>query len=165
MEKGPQLKVSSNRLMKPGIVPVAPALQGKCFINYTTAAAMAYCKAGLAPMNLRPTLPRVKLYNSTWLSFQRRVETLFHLYIEAVHVYQGNDSLHSSYMAFTSFNEKRPETRNDYMAMMANCKAGLAPMDLPTTLPRVILYNCTWLSFQRRVESLFHLYIETVHVH
>ena len=34
----PQLKVSSNRLMKPGIELSTPGLQGKWFINYSTAA-------------------------------------------------------------------------------------------------------------------------------
>ena len=35
---GPWLKVSSYRLVKPGIEPATPGLQGKRFINYTTAA-------------------------------------------------------------------------------------------------------------------------------
>ena len=34
---GPWLKVSSNRLVKPGIEPVTPGLHGKWFIHYTTA--------------------------------------------------------------------------------------------------------------------------------
>ena len=38
METGPRLKVTSDRLMKPGIEPVIPGLQGKPFIHYTTAA-------------------------------------------------------------------------------------------------------------------------------
>ena len=38
METGPQLKVSSDRLVKPGIEPATPGLQGKRFIHYTTAA-------------------------------------------------------------------------------------------------------------------------------
>ena len=38
METGPQLKVSSNRLVKPGIETATPGLQGKRFIHYTTAA-------------------------------------------------------------------------------------------------------------------------------
>ena len=38
METGPQLKVSSDRLVKLRIVPVTPGLQGKQFIHYTTAA-------------------------------------------------------------------------------------------------------------------------------
>ena len=37
MEMGPQLKVSSNRLVKPGIEPATPGLKGKQFIDYTTA--------------------------------------------------------------------------------------------------------------------------------
>ena len=37
METGPQLKVTSDRLVKPGIEPVTPGLQGKRFIHYTTA--------------------------------------------------------------------------------------------------------------------------------
>ena len=38
METGLQLKVSSDRLVKLGILPVTPGLQGKRFIHYTTAA-------------------------------------------------------------------------------------------------------------------------------
>ena len=38
METGPRLKVSSDRLVKPGTEPVTPGLQGKGFIHYTTAA-------------------------------------------------------------------------------------------------------------------------------
>ena len=37
METGPWLKVSSDRLVKPGIEPATPGLQGKRFIRYTTA--------------------------------------------------------------------------------------------------------------------------------
>ena len=35
---GPRLKVSSDRLVKPGIEPAIPGLQGQRFIHYTTAA-------------------------------------------------------------------------------------------------------------------------------
>ena len=38
METGPQLKVSSYRLVEPGIEPATPGLQGKWLIHYTTAA-------------------------------------------------------------------------------------------------------------------------------
>ena len=39
METGPRLKVSSDRLVKPGIEPATPpGLQGKRFIHYTTTA-------------------------------------------------------------------------------------------------------------------------------
>ena len=38
MEIGPGLQVSSDRLVKPGIEPVTPGLQGKWFIHYTTVA-------------------------------------------------------------------------------------------------------------------------------
>ena len=38
METGQQLKVSSDRLVEPGIKPATPDLQGKRFIGYTTAA-------------------------------------------------------------------------------------------------------------------------------
>ena len=38
METGPRLKVSSDRLVKPGIEPAIPGLQGKRFIHYTTVA-------------------------------------------------------------------------------------------------------------------------------
>ena len=37
-ETGPWIKVSPDRLVKPGIEPVSPGLQGKRFINYTTSA-------------------------------------------------------------------------------------------------------------------------------
>ena len=36
--RGHGLKVSSHKLMKPGIEPATPGLQGKQFIHYTTAA-------------------------------------------------------------------------------------------------------------------------------
>ena len=38
METGPRLKVSSDRLEKPGIEPATPGLQGKWLIHYSTAA-------------------------------------------------------------------------------------------------------------------------------
>ena len=38
METGPRLKVSSDKLVKPGIEPATPGLPGKRFIHYTTAA-------------------------------------------------------------------------------------------------------------------------------
>ena len=38
METGPRLKVTSDRLVKPGIEPSTIGLQGKRFIHYTTAA-------------------------------------------------------------------------------------------------------------------------------
>ena len=38
METGPRLKVSSDRLVKLGIKPATPGLQGTRFIHYTTAA-------------------------------------------------------------------------------------------------------------------------------
>ena len=38
METGPRLKVSSDRLVKPGIEPATPGLLGKRLIHYTTAA-------------------------------------------------------------------------------------------------------------------------------
>ena len=38
METAPRLKVSSDRLVKPGIEPATPGLQGKRLIHYTTAA-------------------------------------------------------------------------------------------------------------------------------
>ena len=41
METGPRLKVSSDRLVKPGIEPVTPGLQGKRLNHYTTAAPLA----------------------------------------------------------------------------------------------------------------------------
>ena len=49
METGPRLKVSSDRLVKPGIEPATPGLQGKRFIHYTTAAprALSHIKEGL----------------------------------------------------------------------------------------------------------------------
>ena len=38
METGPQLKVSSDRLVKLGIQPATPGFQGKRLIHYTTVA-------------------------------------------------------------------------------------------------------------------------------
>ena len=38
METGPRLKVSYDRLVKPGIEPATPGLQGKRFIHCTTLA-------------------------------------------------------------------------------------------------------------------------------
>ena len=38
MEPVPKLQVSSDRLVKPGIQPATPGLQGKRFIHYTTVA-------------------------------------------------------------------------------------------------------------------------------
>ena len=38
METGSRLKVSSDRLVKPGIEPATPGFQGKRFVHYTTAA-------------------------------------------------------------------------------------------------------------------------------
>ena len=35
IETGPRLNVSSDRLVKPGIEPATPGLQGKWFIHYT----------------------------------------------------------------------------------------------------------------------------------
>ena len=37
---GPQLKVSSDKLVKPRVEPATPGLQGEWFIHYTTAAPM-----------------------------------------------------------------------------------------------------------------------------
>ena len=37
MESAPQLKVSSDRLVKQGMEPIPPGLQGEWFIHYTTA--------------------------------------------------------------------------------------------------------------------------------
>ena len=52
METGPRLKVSSDRLVKPGIESATPGLQGKWFIHYTTAAPLFFCaiKAGILKM-------------------------------------------------------------------------------------------------------------------
>ena len=36
MDRGSQLKVSSNRLVQPEIEPATPGLQGKKFIHYNT---------------------------------------------------------------------------------------------------------------------------------
>ena len=48
METGPRLKVSSDRLEKPGIELATPGLQGKWLIHYTTAAPIFSCvRAGL----------------------------------------------------------------------------------------------------------------------
>ena len=42
METGPRLKVSFDRLEKPGIESATPGLQGKWLIHYTTAAPMIF---------------------------------------------------------------------------------------------------------------------------
>ena len=39
MEMGPQLKVSFDRLVKPGIEPLTPGLHGKLFIHLNTTSA------------------------------------------------------------------------------------------------------------------------------
>ena len=44
METGPRLKVSSDRLVKPGIEPATPGLQGKRFIYYTMAAPSCHAR-------------------------------------------------------------------------------------------------------------------------
>ena len=41
METRPRIKVTSDRLVKPGIKPATPGLQGKWFIHYTTVAPRA----------------------------------------------------------------------------------------------------------------------------
>ena len=46
METGPRLKVSSDRLVKLGIEPATPGLQGKRFIHYTTAAPLVWVVLG-----------------------------------------------------------------------------------------------------------------------
>ena len=51
MERGPQLKVSSDRLLKPGIEPATPGLQGKQFIHYTTAAPVCVELVKLLPVH------------------------------------------------------------------------------------------------------------------
>ena len=40
METGPRLKMSSDRLVKPGIEPATPCFKGKRFVHYTTAASV-----------------------------------------------------------------------------------------------------------------------------
>ena len=42
METGSRLKVSSDRLVKLGIVPETPGLQGKQLIHFTTAASVLH---------------------------------------------------------------------------------------------------------------------------
>ena len=42
METGSRLKVSSDRLVKLGIKPATPGLQGKRLIHYTTAASVLH---------------------------------------------------------------------------------------------------------------------------
>ena len=51
METGKQLKVSSDRVVKPEIEHVTPGLQGDEFINYTTAAPAQWLHLR---MDLRP---------------------------------------------------------------------------------------------------------------
>ena len=54
METGPRLKVSSDRLVKPGIEPATPGLQGKRFTRYTTTAPVngVYVAEGLCKREL-----------------------------------------------------------------------------------------------------------------
>ena len=44
METGPQPKLSSDRLEKPGIEPATSGLQGEWFIHYTMVASIIYYK-------------------------------------------------------------------------------------------------------------------------
>lgn len=37
--------------------------------------------------------------------------------------------------------------------------------DLPSTIPRLVLYNSTGFAFQVRIFSLLHLNVKAVHVH
>ena len=52
METGQQLKVSSDRLVKPGIEPGTPGLYGERFIHYTTAAPKKKDSVGREPADL-----------------------------------------------------------------------------------------------------------------
>ena len=64
METGPRLKVSSDRLVKPGIEPATPGLQGKRFIHYITAAPTSMSKIpGL--LKASPTVFKDKLMKTT----------------------------------------------------------------------------------------------------
>ena len=47
IEMGSQLKVSSNRMVKPGIEPAIPGLQGEWFIHYTIMAPSVVCRPAL----------------------------------------------------------------------------------------------------------------------
>ena len=63
METGPWLKVSSDRLVKPGIEPATLGLQGKRFIHYTIAALIL--KLGLIKLSVGFTS---KAYRQLYLS-------------------------------------------------------------------------------------------------
>ena len=52
MVLGPQLKVSSDRLVKQGIEPAAPGLQGKQFIHYTTLASVSRMRKDESNLNV-----------------------------------------------------------------------------------------------------------------
>ena len=49
---GPRFKVSSDKLVKPGIEPATPGLQGKRFIHYTTAAPNIVLKTKTCPPSI-----------------------------------------------------------------------------------------------------------------
>ena len=55
---GPRLKVSSDRLVKPGMEPATPGLQDKWFIHYTTAAPYQIWCVCVANMNGAATAHR-----------------------------------------------------------------------------------------------------------
>ena len=63
METGPWLKVSSDRLVKPGIEPGTPGLQGKLFIHYTTAAPNVYLYMYVIVLCVRLIIYIVTLFN------------------------------------------------------------------------------------------------------
>ena len=70
MDKGPRLKVSSDRLVKPGIKPATPGLQGERFIHYTTAAPIfrfIFCRHCKGKQKLLKTknLPKHANYSKT----------------------------------------------------------------------------------------------------
>ena len=84
---GPRHKVSSDRLVKPGIEPAIPGLQGKRFIHYTTAAPnicfgreikkivfqYALLSGGLVPLGnkMRKGVVLCNNYNLHWLASLR----------------------------------------------------------------------------------------------
>ena len=79
MEKGPGPKVSSDRLVKLGIEPVNPGLQGKWLIHYTTADPYAIAHAQkqiVLPIRLCHTCVALK-HKKTDFSLQTSLEINF----------------------------------------------------------------------------------------
>ena len=83
MEMGTHLKSSSDRLVKPGIKPVTPDLQGKWCIRYTTVA--PFCS--ISPVSSIFTLsyqPKVTVTSCFVYKVIRDIESIDHLCINPI---------------------------------------------------------------------------------